>query len=576
MALAVVSILLFLPGCDAMKSSPPQDNPPPPPPPPSNQPFTVTVTPAGGGTGTVTSAPSGIDCGSTCSATFDPDTQVTLTAKADANFQFAGWSGACSGAGDCTVPANQNSTVSANFVATLQSINHIIFMSQENRGFLHYFGAMKDYWLRTGFPPQEFDGWTQFNTPGAPPESSPGCDPAITTDCVVDSNSPQVQSFHMISQCMENSSPSWNESHVDWNANDPMSPAPLLDGFIRVAAHHARGLGLTDVNGTRVMGYYTDADLPYYYFMASSFATSDSWFSPAMTRTQPNRMYLMAATSDGHAYPLPIGAPQLTNKTIFELLEDAGISWKIYVTDDNLGSLPPHTELGGFTFANSHMANFVSATKFFDDLNNGTLPAVSEIDPGFAKGLDEHAGEDDGNPSGKIQAGAHYVSTLINALMQSQYWKDSVFILTWDENGGFYDHVAPQPMPSPDGIKPVDLDTTAPTYDICADPIDPPNPPTRGTTCDFVYTGYRVPLIVVSPFTKKNYVSHTPADYTAILKFIETRFLSSATPNNLTNRDVVQMDMTEFFDFTNVPWKVPPDKIPQQPNTMPCYEDHLP
>src|SRR5881227_2880363 len=95
-ALAVVSILLFLPGCDAMKSSPPQDNPPPPPPPPSNQPFTVTVTPAGGGTGTVTSAPSGIDCGSTCSATFDPDTQVTLTAKADANFQFAGWSGACS------------------------------------------------------------------------------------------------------------------------------------------------------------------------------------------------------------------------------------------------------------------------------------------------------------------------------------------------------------------------------------------------------------------------------------------------------------------------------------------------
>ena len=85
-----------------------------------------------------------------------------------------------------------------------------------------------------------------------------------------------------------------------------------------------------------------------------------------------------------------------------------------------------------------------------------------------------------------------------------------------------------------------------------------------------------MPLIVVSPFTKKNYVSHTPVDYTAILKFIETRFLSSATPNNLTNRDVVQMDMTEFFDFTNVPWKVPPDKIPQQPNTMPCYEDHLP
>src|SRR5437588_3561880 len=95
-----------------------------------------------------------------------------------------------------------------------------------------------------------------------------------------------------------------------------------------------------------------------------------------------------------------------------------------------------------------------------------------------------------------------------------------------------------------------------------------------GPTCDFVYTGYRVPMIVISPFTKKNYVSHTVADYTAILKFIETRF----NLPSLTQRDAAQMDMTEFLDFVNAPWKTPPipSSIPTQPTSAPCYMDHLP
>ena len=117
-------------------------------------------------------------------------------------------------------------------------------------------------------------------------------------------------------------------------------------------------------------------------------------------------------------------------------------------------------------------------------------------------------------------------------------------------------------MPSPDGIKPstsIDLQPG----DICT--------AATGPTCDFVYTGYRVPLIVISPFSKKNYVSHTPADYTAILKLIETRF--GLDP--LTQRDAAQFDMSEFFDFANAPWKTPPTP-PAQPDTMPCYMDHLP
>jgi phospholipase C len=144
--------------------------------------------------------------------------------------------------------------------------------------------------------------------------------------------------------------------------------------------------------------------------------------------------------------------------------------------------------------------------------------------------------------------------------MTSSSWNSSVFILSYDESGGFYDHVPPQKTVSPDGIPPSDLKST----DIC---YGVPTLP----TCDFTYTGFRVPLIVISPFSKKHYVSHTVADYTAILKFIETRF---ALPS-LTKRDAAQMDMTEFLDFVNVPWASPPTTPPQNTGEA-CYLNSLP
>ena len=217
--------------------------------------------------------------------------------------------------------------------ASLQSINHIIFMAQENRGFDHDFGALRQYWAANGIPDQSFDGLPQFNpTAGAAPlqgpaPTNPGCDPAFAfppNDCTVDGNSPKVESFSMVSMCVENPSPSWNESHADWNRQNPVSPTPALDGFVWTAAHDARTNQppFTDVDGVQAMGHYDGTELPYYYFMASNFATSDRWFSPVMSRTQPNRLYMLAATSAGHAYPL---ASPLANKTIFDLLQSAGV-----------------------------------------------------------------------------------------------------------------------------------------------------------------------------------------------------------------------------------------------------------
>ncbi len=543
---------------------------------------------AGSGAGTITSSPAGINCGQTCSASFPSGTAVTLSATPSAGSTFAGWSGACSGTGACSLTVTAAASVTATFNKTAglaSSINHIIFLAQENRSFDHYFGALRDYWAKNGYPDQSFDGLPQFNPVSgtaplnAPPPTNPVCDPSspAPSDCVFDANNP-VTSYHLITQCVENPSPSWDENHVDWNFNDQLGlyPPAALNGFVFTAAHDARTTQppLTDTAGARAMGYYDGTDLNYYYFMASNFGTSDRWFSSVMSRTPPNREYLIAATSQGYVYGHATNAQDtalLTATPIFQELQAAGISWKIYVNPQGSPCSGPTydpTCLLGLSYVKDfqwaqniptqYAQNIAPISQFFSDLQNGTLPQVAQIEPATYAGLDEHPSDTDAAASNS-QAGANYAASLINALMQSSSWKDSAFILTFDEFGGFYDHVAPQPAPSPDGIKPVDLFPG----DVCTT--------STGPLCDFTYTGYRVPLLVVSPFAKKNYVSHTVADLTAILKLIETRF----NVPTLTKRDAAQIDMTEFFDFANPPWMTPPTP-PVQNTSGACYLNQLP
>ncbi len=554
---------------------------------PVQSPPGLSVSLAGTGSGTVSSTPAGISCQPTCSASFPAGTLVTLTETPATNSYFAGWGGACSGDNStCTLTLTTNQQVSATFTLSqgVNVLNHIIFLAQENRSFDHYFGSLRSYWAQNGYPDQSFDGLPQFNpTSGqpplyGPPPAIPGCDPNAPPprDCIFDVNNP-VSSYHLITQCTENTSPSWNESHVDWDYNDPTGELPAtLNGFVWTAGHDARALKppFNDVIGVRAMGYYDGGDLNYYYFMASNFATSDRWFNPVMTRTHPNREYLIAGTSQGYVYPLGTDSHDkalLTAPTIFQELQSAGISWKIYVNPQGSNcSGPPYNPAclltlsyvqffqWGQTIPSQYPNNIAPISQYFTDLQNGTLPRVAQIEPASDAGLDEHPSNSDSAPS-DIQLGANYVSSIIDGLMSSSSWKDSAFILTFDEFGGLYDHVSPQSAVSPDGIKPVDLLPG----DICTQ--------TTGPTCDFVYTGYRVPLIVVSPYTRQNYVSHTVADTTAILRLIETRF----DLPTLTNRDAAQMDMTEFFDFDNPAWLTPPDP-PAQATNGACYLNKLP
>ncbi|HEY7353129.1 MAG TPA: alkaline phosphatase family protein [Terriglobales bacterium] len=413
--------------------------------------------------------------------------------------------------------------------AGITNVNHIIYMLQENRSFDGYFGKLNDYRQSKGL------------------STDVDVTPANASQLAFD-HSTSFTPFHMNSQCVEGLSPYWNESHNDWNHADPTSATPMMDGFANSAggdSRHSNPPG-NDINGQRVMGYYDDSDLPYYYFMATQFAMSDHWFSPVMTNTPANRMYAIAGTSHG-VVDKPL--TQINIPTIFDKLQEAGITWKNYVPD-----FPNGSSLKAFPAFSKYLnTNIVPMSAYFDDLKNGTLPQVAFIDRDSKNGLDEHPG-----PGVNVQKGAAYVAGIINALIDSSSWQDSIFFLTYDEAGGVYDHEPPISMPSPDGIPPI----LGPN-DTCT--------ATVGPMCDFVYTGFRLPNIVVSPFSKLHWVDHTPMDTTAILKFIEERFQLSP----LTNRDAAQPDISFFFDFANKPNLNPP-KPPNQPTNGPCYITSLP
>jgi phospholipase C len=383
----------------------------------------------------------------------------------------------------------------------------------------------------------------------------------------------------MKDQCVEDFSPDWLESHGAFNRDIPASNQYRGDGFVHIAAGFAQFANSEgdkfhyfDVRGARAMGVFDESILPYYYFMAAQFAIGDKWFSPIPSNSPPSRLYEIGATSDGLVHAKNRGLDSTLHPPIFKRLEDAGISWKVYYTDVNDAGTPNTTLLAFQPFGNSFRSKIVPVADYFTDLKNGTLPQVALIETGFQTGLDEH-------PGNAVQSGSAYVASIINALMQSSSWKDSVFFLTFDEAGGLYDHVPPEDLSlgskiavSPDGKKPgEDLELPKDNFTFCDG-----KSASSGICVDFTRTGFRIPNLIVSPFTRKHFVYHEAADNTAILKFIEQRFKLAP----LNKRDAAQPDITPIFDFVNVPWKTAPTPPfqpgkPSDPGWAPCFEQRL-
>lgn len=385
----------------------------------------------------------------------------------------------------------------------LSNIKHIFFMLQENRSLDSYFGKMSQYRSQRGFS-GDFDGL-----------------PANVTLPSYKTGKP-VAPFHFQTVCHENLSPGWNESHYDVDGGK-------MDNFMKTTGSVPSTI---DPEGTRAMGYYDWTDLPYYYDMAFQFGTSDRFFSPVLAPTIPNRMYMFTGTSFGYVRPVTAPSGGFTQKTIFQAMDEAGVSWRYYYQDNSVF-------LAQFSIWQKDSGKVRNISSYYTDIQNpSTLPSVIYIERASDTGYDEH-------PTKNVQKGAARVKQIIDALMASPTWASSVFIWTMDEAGGLYDHVNPPSAVKPDGIAPI-LKST----DIKA---------------DFNQFGMRIPLIVASPWSKPHYVSHTPMDETSILKLIEKRFNVSS----LTARDANAPDMTEFFDFTNPHFMTPPN-LAAQPTSGTC------
>lgn len=427
--------------------------------------------------------------------------------------------------------------------ALQQSINHIIWLVQENRSFDSYFGKLDAY---------------RVNHNPAIPGAQPGDVNGVPTDSAVtllDLQGNPRHPYHYQTECSENLSPAWNESHFDVDApSGGTIEQGKMDNFMKTTNSVPEKF---DPSGSRAMGYFTQADLPYYYELATQFTVSDSMFSPVLANTIPNRLYLFTGTSFGTIYPgnnPSTGQPEFNpdsykQKTIFDVLNANNISWKYYYQDNSIflasfsdwtnADGTPNTAIQGHVFPISDYFNILGMPNA-DQL----LPQVVFIERGGDKAAtDEH-------PLNNVQVGAAAVAQMINTLMGSSAWPDSVFILAFDEGGGLYDHVPPIALPAPD-----------------SQPPDTKNVPFNVMPGDFTNSGFRVPFIVVSPWVKPNYVSHVQTDTTSILKFIESRFNLSA----LTQRDgsTAVSDLSDFFDFS-APHLLTPPALPAQPTNGTC------
>jgi len=370
-------------------------------------------------------------------------------------------------------------------------IDHIVVLMQENRSFDDYFGQLH----ASGQPAAE-----------AEPAGASNPDPTNPDGGV-------VRAFHQDRLCeVADLEHSWTGAHAEWDAG-------AMDGFTAANATPS------DPLGARAMGYYSQADLPYYYALYSRFAMADHYFSSVLGPTFPNRFFLLAGTSFGHIRNDLPPVNGFTQRSVFNLLDEASVSWRIYHSD----VLPFADE---FSYVRAHGAGHVfPVSQYYADAAAGQLPSVSFVDPllggSAASANDEH-------PPSNVQVGQAFTAGVVDSLFRSSQWKSSALFLAYDEDGGFYDHVPPPEAPVPDAIAPM---------------LRPGD-----TAAAFDRYGIRVPAVVVSPYSRAHFVSHAVYDHTSILRFIETRFALPA----LTRRDALADPMLGMFDFSRATFATPP------------------
>jgi len=406
-------------------------------------------------------------------------------------------------------------------------IDTVVVLVMENHSFDNYFGQLGKYLGRTDIespPPGASNPTVVGQDPDAGVADGGGAD-AGGDGGVAPTSYPYAHDPHL---CTLDTNHEWRGSHAEYDDGK-------MDGFVQANegwGKLALGADPSFKSGARAMYYYDQNDLPFYYDLAKSFATADHYHCSILGPTWPNRMYVYAATSFGKtgntfpdlgAYPFPDN-----DASILDELEKRHVDWRMFADTRPSAALVHGTALDtryGPTRTRS-VADFIS------EAAAGTLPAMSFVDPNTA---DEGPQGEDEHPPAQIQIGQKFTSNIVHAVMASPQWAHIAVFITWDEHGGYYDHVPPPAACPPDGTAPVleSGDTTKGGFDRY---------------------GVRVPFILVSPYAKKGYVGHTTYDHTSITRFIEAKFKVPA----LSGRDANADALMDLFDFQNPPWSKPP------------------
>jgi phospholipase C len=405
-----------------------------------------------------------------------PDMSMCFTAPDDTS--FAAMRSSCGFAAGAT--ASQTLGITDTLRQRLP-IKHVIVLMKENRSFDHMFGKLSTA--------------TMYAQPDAEALPSTFNNP--------DATGATVAPFHQPTTCVH-----YDPEHQSANMV-AMVDGGKMDGFVKNAQAHNTPdptiPSLPPSDGHFVMGYYDNTDFPFYYWLASTFALADHDFASVRSGTWANRDFLVAATSAGIE---DTGTTMLSGvPLIFDKLAMAGVTWQVYT--DDIAPLE-------YSVSWSGRPQWGSTKDFFTALQGNTLPAVSFIDattPLSPPETDEH-------PPADVQPGEAWTRDLVTKLVASPAWASTVLFYTYDEAGGFADHVPPG--------------------NSCAPSADAKDAP-------FTTLGVRVPLVAISPFAKRHFVSHAVHQHTSILRFIETVFGLPA----LTARDANSDALLDMFDFCN-------------------------
>jgi phospholipase C len=368
---------------------------------------------------------------------------------------------------------------------SMPQIKHIVVLMMENHSFDNILG-MAPYQLRGR---ADVDGLavrrgrvTNFN-PG------PGG---------------RVHANRASSPCQDHAVPSqaWNASHQSYDGG-------RNDGFVRAS-------------GPNSMWFWDKQDLPFTYSLAQHFPIGQRYFCSTLCQTYPNRRFFFAGTASGtistsaSTFSVPAA-----NGTIWDRLDAHHIDYAIYYEDVPSWAIIPGTLNHPGRGARQHKFD-----EFYPDVAAGRLPAFTFLDPNYGTTSEE-------NPQ-DIQVGEEFIARVVKALIHAPTWKNTTLFITYDEHGGYYDHVPPPRAIKPDNI--------------------PPNLAPGDLPGGYDRYGFRVPTIVVSPYARPAYVSNVVQDHTSITAFIERKWNLPA----MTFRDANAAPMTDYFDFSRPAFAKPP------------------